>query len=396
MTSVSQRLILVTTTRADWGILSPLARALALNPAVRLTIAAGNMHLSEQYGNTIDEIRQDGFEDIALLGTGQVDTTAASRTALTADMARDMARLIDDVKPDGVIILGDRYEMLGVATAALIAGVPIVHLHGGEISEGAIDDSVRHALTKMASLHLVATEQAARNVIAMGEEPRRVVRTGAIGVEKALNIEPLSRKELCDFLDGFDIDPKRTLLTTFHPVTRHPEGLSGEMQIDNLLGAIADVPECNVIFTYPNNDTGSEKIIERIEAFAAKHKERVIAVKSLGSKRYLSAMRYVLAVVGNTSSGILEAPSTSIATIDIGPRQQGRERAASVVHVDDNRAAIADAIRAVMRREESSRSDNPYYQSDAVATAVNAIIKLLPTLPPTKKFYFPPKREDEV
>ena len=384
----TQNLILVTTTRADWGILSPLARALTLHPGVKLTIAAGNMHLSPKYGMTINEIRAEGFDNVVELSAPETDDSAASRTEISARTAISLARVISDTHPDGVIILGDRYEMLGAAMAALIANVPIVHLHGGEISEGAIDDSVRHALTKMASLHLAATEKAVERIKALGEEPMRIVHTGSIGVENVLNTERLTREELKEKLDGFDIDPSKTLLLTFHPVTRHPGNISAEVQIDNILGALEDVPETNAIITYPNNDTGSNIIIERLKNFAEKYPERIKLIQSLGKLRYINALNNCLAVIGNTSSGILEAPSSTAVTIDIGPRQQGRERAKSVIHVEDDREAITEAIRQVLsnRNTATCTPDNPYYRPNAVATAVDAIVNLLGTLPCTKKF----------
>lgn len=385
------KIILVTTTRAEWGILSPLARALSAHPAVDLTVAAGNMHLSGLYGHTIDEIRSEGFDNVVELDAPEGDGTARSRTEICAATAASMARLIERESPHAVVVLGDRYEILGAATAALIAGVPIVHLHGGEISEGAIDDSVRHAISKMATLHLAATALSAERLRLMGEDPSRIVHTGALGVENALTVEPISIDELKASLDGFDIRPDRTLLVTFHPVTRHPAGLSTAEQLDNLLGAIDDVPECNAIITFPNNDTGSEDIIERISAFADSHRDRVRLVRSLGKTRYLSALRYVCAVVGNSSSGLLEAPSTPAATIDIGPRQQGRERADSVIHVDDSRHDIAAAIRNVLAapRRNPMPTDNPYFRPHATDTAVHAITEILPTLPAIKKFQTP-------
>lgn len=380
-------LILVTTTRADWGILSPLARALTSQPGVRLVVAAGNMHLSPQYGHTIDEIFADGFNEVEALDTAEADTTPASRTRIAARTAESLARLIERVNPDGVILLGDRYEILGAATAALIANVPIVHLHGGEISEGAIDNQIRHAVSKMASLHLVATAQSASRLQSMGEDPDRIVHTGAIGVENITKARLLPLEEVEDFLDGFRIDPDNTLLVTFHPVTRHPGDITTVQQIDNLLGALHDVPECRAVVTFPNNDTGSEIIIERICDFARRNPDRIKLVKSLGNKRFLTLMHNVRAMVGNSSSGIIEAPSAGIATINIGPRQQGRERAASVRDVPDSRADIAQAIRDVLgeSREKSQQVVNPYYRKDSVARAVTAITELLPRLSTVKK-----------
>lgn len=383
-----KKFILVTTTRADWGILSPLARALASRPDVNLYIAAGNMHLSPRYGLTVNEIEADGFSDIIRLEAPETDSTSSSRTAVCAATMTGMASAIDSIRPDAVIVLGDRYEMLGAATAALIAGVPIVHLHGGEISEGAIDDSIRHAVSKMATLHLTATANSARRLIGMGEEPRRVVHTGAIGVENVLSEPVMSLDELRRSLDGFPIDSSRTLLVTFHPVTRDPDGLDPSCQVDELLGALEDVAEANVILTYPNNDTGGEEIIARLRAFAARNTGRTFLIPSLGKRRYLSALHYVRAVVGNTSSGILEAPSTPASTIDIGARQNGRERAASVIHVPAERHAIARAIRSLpdSPRPGARPDANPYYRPGAVNTAVDAICNILPTLTLTKRF----------
>lgn len=381
------RLILVTTTRADWGILTPLARALTLHPGVSLTIAAGNMHLSQKYGHTVDEIRDAGFDSVEILDCPEADGTLTSRIAIAAATATSLGRLIERTAPDGIILLGDRYEILGAATAAVIAGVPIVHLHGGEVTEGALDDAVRNAVSKMASLHLAATRQAARRLEAMGEEPRRIVHTGALGVANALAVEPLPIEELEKSLDGFKIDPDSTLLVTYHPVTRHPRGLTTEKQTDSLLTALGNIPNCNILITAPNNDPGSEVIVDALKQFADNNSDRVKFVKSLGRLRYLSALHHVKAVVGNTSSGLLEAPSTPAYTIDIGPRQQGRERAADVIHVEDDAPAIEAAIRRVlaMPHRKVMPEDNPYYRPDTVATAVKAITDLLPALPKSKK-----------
>lgn len=389
MIAEKRNIIIVTTTRADWGILSPLARALALRDDVSLTIAAGNMHLLEHYGNTINEIRDDGFDNVVPLALpDNITQTPEGRTAVAASTALSLASLIERVLPDTIIILGDRYEMLGAASAALIAGVPIVHLHGGEISVGAIDDSVRHAISKMASLHLTATDKASERLRQMGEEPERICRTGSIGVENAISTPLMSLGELKSSLDGFDVCPEKTFLVTFHPVTRHPDNIPAIVQIDNLLGALEDVKECNAIITFPNNDTGSETIIERIEDFARKNPRRIKVVKSLGRLRYLSAMHHVRAVVGNTSSGILEAPSTPAATLDIGPRQLGRDRATSVIHVGDDRKEIALALKKLLTapRRTPNPSDNPYYRPGAVKLAVDAIIDTLPQLPKVKIF----------
>lgn len=390
MIEKKEKLLLVTTTRADWGILSPLARALTLHPEANLCVAVGNMHLMPEYGHTVDEVvKEMGNERVYRLElpSGYDSDAASTRTAIMAATADSLACLIEKTRPSGIILLGDRYELVGAATAALIAGVPIIHLHGGEVTEGAIDDAVRNAVSKMATLHLVATEKSAERLKAMGEEESRIVVTGAIGVENSLATEMLTQKELTEALDGFELDPDRTLLVTFHPVTLHPEKISVEEQLDNLLGAIESVKECNAIITFPNNDLGSEKIIKKLTDFAEKNPDRIKLVKSLGSRRYLSAMQYVKAVVGNTSSGIIEAPSTPAYTLDIGPRQSGRERTASVIHVEDDREAIESALTRIVNlpRRDFKPEDNPYYRKDSVKRCVRAIIETLPSLSPIKK-----------
>ncbi|MCH5220216.1 MAG: UDP-N-acetylglucosamine 2-epimerase (hydrolyzing) [Muribaculaceae bacterium] len=393
MTRKKQTIALITTTRADWGILSRTAHMLHEHPSVHLVIGAGNMHLSHKFGHTVDEILAAGFSDIFEMPCPEVGTTASSRTKIVAAMATNTAALIDKVNPDAIIILGDRYEMMGVATAALIAGVPIVHLHGGEISEGAIDGAIRDAISKMATLHLTSTPMAAKRLITMGEEPKRVVVTGSLGVENALSTPLLSRDDLLVRLDGFDINPEKTLLITFHPVTNHPDKLSTKKQIDNLTGALSDVEGWNAIITYPNNDTDSDIILDALKQFAGDNPGRVFLTPSLGMRCYLSAMHLSKAVVGNTSSGIIEAPSTPAYTINIGPRQQGRECATDIIHVADDRAEIGKAVKNVlaMPSREAIPERNPYYKPGSSQTVVDAIVGLLPKLSRVKKFYWSDK-----
>ena len=380
MQQKTQRLLLVTTTRADWGILSPLARELSLLPSVHLTIAAGNMHLSAQYGYTLNEITADGFNNVIPL-TGSEDSNS-SRAVIAAEITKGLAEILSEERYDGIIMLGDRFEILAAALAATIADVPIIHLHGGEITEGAMDDYIRNAVSKLAALHLVATEKAGRRLEEMGEERSRIMHTGALGVYNALNVKPMSVEELSATLDGFEVDPDKTFLVTFHPVTRHPEGLDENCQIDILLEALDTVKDANYIITFPNNDPGSEIIIGKLEKFATENKERVKLVRSLGKQRYLSAMHNVRAVLGNTSSGLLEAPSTSAYTIDVGPRQKGREHAPSVIHVADDTREIVNAMTKIMKleRHDPRKITNPYYQEKALELAVNAITEVFPKL----------------
>jgi len=368
--------MIVTTTRADWGILSELARVLAMRDDVEVTVAAGNTHLLEKYGHTVNDIADDCYDRLVHLDAPVVDTTPVGMTDIMAATARSTVRAIAGYRPDAVVILGDRYEVLGAATAAVLAGVPIVHLHGGEVTEGAIDDTVRNALSSMASLHLVSTDGARRRLEAMGIPPSAIVHTGAIGVENALTIKSMSTEEISQSLGGFDIGPRRTLLVTYHPVTRDPEGRGPDDQLDAILDALDRAEGINAIITYPNNDDGGDRIATRLQNYAADRPGRIKLVTSLGMRRYLSAMHHVMAVVGNTSSGILEAPSTPAYTIDIGPRQKGRERAASVIHVEADTESILDAIKRIQTfpRRTPRPEDNPYYRPDATQIAADAIL----------------------
>lgn len=367
------KILIVTTTRADWGILSPLAHALEATPGIQVDIAAGNMHVLSQYGHTVDIIRSEGFERIFTLDAPETDGTAASRSVIAAATLTGVARILQDGCYKAVIVLGDRYEITGAATAALIAGVPLVHLHGGEISAGAIDDAVRNSVSQMASLHLTATAGAARRLVSMGIDPATVVHTGAIGVQNALSTSIMPVEELAGTLGGFTPRRDDTLLVTYHPVTRDPDGLGPAEQTSALLQSLDMMPDIHAIITYPNNDTGSEAIIRMLVDFASKNPGRILLVPNLGQRRYFSAMYNVLAVVGNTSSGILEAPSTTAYTIDIGPRQNGRERALSVIHTGANAQEITAAVRK-LQTCPPPHAPNPYYRPDAVTTAVNAII----------------------
>lgn len=380
------KIAIATGTRADWGLLSPIARELAGRPDCEVTILATNMHLLPAYGDTIAEVIADGFADpVRVPMSADTDTpgrvTEAMAVCMTG-MARELARL----RPDLIVILGDRFEMLATATAALIAGVPIVHIAGGEISEGAVDDSIRHAITKMSALHLTATETYRRRVIAMGEEPARVLNTGAIGVYNMLNLPILSKTDL-EASIGMELTPG-TLLVTYHPATLDP--VPPAERFAALLAALDRFPTSRVLFTYPNNDARGREIIPMIDAWAAARPGRVCVVPSLGRLRYASALRYVSAVVGNSSSGLVEVPSAGIPTVDIGIRQRGRIAGPSVIHsgdsVDEISAAIARAL-TPEARHVAETSPNPYGGPDTLATMVKAIAETpLDTLR-NKKFH---------
>ncbi len=380
-----RKIAIVTSTRADWGLLSPLARALSEREDCELSVIATNMHLSPRFGMTVDQIVADGFQPMRV--TIECDDDSPSgRIKAMAQCMTGMGDAFGRLSPDMIVILGDRYEMLAVASAAAIMRIPIVHIAGGTISEGAIDDSIRHAITKLASLHLTETEDYRRRVIAMGEEPDRVVNTGAIGVWNIANMTKLSRADLSLEL-GLDLD-KPFVIATYHPATLG-DGDPGQ-KCKAMLDALDLHPELNIILTYPNNDSGSDAIISVIEAYAANNPERVRLIKSLGALRYLSALHYAQFTIGNSSSGIVEVASAGIPAIDIGCRQRGRAAARSVIHCGDTADEIDSAIRLALSPEFkalAAKAENPYYKTDTLQIMVETIMNANPANLVRKHFY---------
>lgn len=372
---------IITGTRADWGLLSPAARLLRDTPGVRLSVVATNMHLSHRHGYTVDGIIAEGFDVTHRVAVPEdLDDSGAGRAHAAAVCLAGVADALAELRPDTAVILGDRFEALAAAQAAVLTAVPVTHLHGGETSRGAVDDSMRHAITKLASLHLCATEEARRRIIQMGEQPDSVITVGAPGVYNALKMPKMSSDELRQNLNGFDIDPERTLLVTYHPETNDYASTPAQ-RFEALLQALDRFPNCNVILTGTNNDAGAEGIRSLAAEYAAANDGRVLTVESLGARRYLSAMARCAAVVGNSSSGIIEAPSMHIPTVDIGGRQAGRQCAASVIHcgagTDDIAAAIALAL-TPEARNCAATATNPYYRDDTPRIITEAILSHLP------------------
>ena len=387
MTDTPKRKVcIVTGTRAEWGLLSPLARSLSQRPDVELQIIATNMHLIQRYGHTVDRIRDDGFTVNAEVPMEAASDSETDTARAMGECLQGMASAFASLSPDLIVILGDRYEMLAVCSAATVMRIPIVHLHGGEISEGAIDDSIRHAITKLSALHLTSAEPHRRRVIQMGEDPAMVHTVGAIGVTNALSITPLPTEELERDL-GITIN-RRTLLVPYHPVTT--DNASPAILFNRLLAALELFPDSSVIFTYPNNDARGSELIPLIHDFVKAHPHRAIAVPSLGMKRYMSALHYVGAVVGNSSSGIIEVPSMGIPTVNIGNRQQGRLAAASVIHCPDSTDAISDAIASALSScvsREAANTDNPYHRPDTIPLATTLIAETPLQLLRHKRFH---------
>ena len=389
-----KRICIVTTTRADWGLLSPIARRLHDMPGIELQIIASNMHLNPLYGMTVNEIANDGLTVSARvpIHEGLDDSPAATARGAARCMA-GMADAFEQLKPHLVVMLGDRYEMLAAAQAAAIMRIPIVHIAGGELSEGAIDDSMRHAITKLAALHLVTTDAYRNRVIAMGEHPSRVINTGAIGVHNALAVQPVSREELMRQL-GIDIT-RHTLVVTLHPATLD-DSVPTATVCGNMLDAFRQLPDdVTMLITYPNNDADGRVIIDKIEAFGREFPGRVCVIPSLGQRRYLSLLRYAGAVVGNSSSGIVEVPSMNIPTVDIGPRQHSRIAASSVIHCSTSTADILRAINLALSAEGQQMGRdtvNPYFRRDTLELIVNAIASADCEALKNKRFYDLPQQ----
>lgn len=328
----------ITVARSDYGIYRPVLRALAAHGTQPL-VFAGPAHSAARFGRTLAEIEADGWPIAAALPDADTPDEPAAIAARMGTLTAEFARAFAARRPDMLLALGDRWEMFAGVAAAAPMRIPVAHLHGGETTEGAIDELFRHAITKLSHLHFAATERYARRLVAMGEEPWRVTASGAPGLDAIVQQPPLADAELRARLGFLPRAPY--LLVTFHPVTQQP----GEevAQVDELLAALADWPG-EIVFTGTNADAGGRAIRERIGAFAARMPEQRRLVENAGSAAYIELMRRAAAMVGNSSSGIIEAASLRLPVVNVGDRQRGRDRGANVTDAPCARAAIAEAI----------------------------------------------------
>ena len=369
-----RKICVITGSRAEYGILHTLIKAIELDPELILQIIATNQHLSKIQGETYKEIERDGFQidyKVYMANDNAPDNANSTAKSIGRGVI-GFADAFDELRPDLIIILGDRYEMLAAASTALIYKIPIAHLHGGEITEGAFDDAIRHAITKMSHLHFTSTETYRNRVIQLGEQPERVFNVGALGVENIMNTEFMTRQELEKSLD-FQISDK-CFLCTYHPVTL--SNISSETQVLNLLAALDDYKDYKIIFTYSNSDTNSQIIIKRIQEYVDENKGRCIFIPSLGQKRYFSILKYVKAVIGNSSSGIIEVPSFGIPTLNIGDRQKGRIAANSVINCGCSIEEINVGLKNVITFNMQT-VDNPYFK-DHTCASILKVIKMVP------------------
>ena len=378
-----RKICVVTGSRAEYGILRNLMAAIKADSELQLQVIATNQHLSKLQGETYKEIERDGFtiDYKVYMADDEAPDNANSTAKSISRGVSGFADAFDALHPDLLLILGDRYEMLAVASTALIYKIPIAHLHGGEITEGAFDDAIRHAITKMSHLHFTSTEEYRKRVIQLGEQPDRVFNVGALGVENIHKLEPISKQEIEESL-GFEMTEK-CFLVTYHPVTL--SDMSSESQIQNLLEALDDYNDYHIIFTYSNSDTDSQAIIRRIQEYVDRNSGRCMFIPSLGQRRYFSCLRYVNAVIGNSSSGIIEVPSFGIPTLDIGDRQKGRIAADSVIHCGYSVEEIKEGLKQAMKG--TSKAKNPY-DKEGTCQAILETIKTYPLKNIVQKHFY--------
>ena len=335
-----RKIAVVTGSRAEYGLLYWLMKALKAEPTIAFQLIVTGMHLSPEFGFTCQDIMQDGFvidEKVEMLLSSDTSTAITKSVGLgVIGFADAFARL----QPDMVVVLGDRFEIFAAAQAALIAKIPTVHIHGGELTQGAFDDALRHSITKMSQLHFVASETYRKRVIQLGEHPDRVINVGPMVIETLQNIRYLSKPELEAVLD-------LRLQDTIFAVTFHPETLSNTTprdQFGQLLIALDHFPNASLVFSKANADTDGRQINEMIDEYCAKYPERATGVLSLGHLKYLSLLSHATVVIGNSSSGIIEAPFFNIPTVNIGHRQQGRFHANTIINCNSDAFAIQSAI----------------------------------------------------
>jgi GDP/UDP-N,N'-diacetylbacillosamine 2-epimerase (hydrolysing) len=337
---MTRKICVVTGTRAEYGLMRWVMQGIKDDPQLSLQVIATGMHLSPEFGLTYREIEKDGFRiDRRVEMLTSSDTPVGIAKSMGLGLI-GFADALNELQPDLIVVLGDRFEIFAAVAAALVARIPVAHLHGGETTEGAFDEALRHSITKMSHLHFVAAEEYRRRVVQLGEQPERVFLVGGLGVDAIKRTALLDRSALEASLN-FRLGDKN-LLITFHPVTL--EGQGSVRQMEELLFALHQLGEgTHLIFTMPNADNGSRALTLLIDEFVASH-PNARAYASLGQLRYLSCMKFVDGVVGNSSSGLAEAPSFATGTINIGDRQRGRLRAQSVIDCPPQRQEIMDAI----------------------------------------------------
>lgn len=371
-----KKVCIITGTRAEYGLLKPVIDKVYKSSDLELQLVVTGMHLSTEFGLTYKEIEEDGYPI-----TSKIEMLLGSDTPVGITKSMGVALIgfadcFDINKPDIVVILGDRYEMLVAASAAMIARIPIAHIHGGEITEGVVDEAIRHSITKMSHLHFTAVEEYRKRVIQLGESPLTVYNVGSLGVENAKTVNLLQQEELENMLEFRFKFP--TIMITYHPVTL--ENATAKSQFEEILYVIDKHKEISVIFTKANADTNGRIINEMIDDYVEINRDRCREYTSLGQRKYLSALQYCDVVVGNSSSGIIEVPSFRIPTVNIGNRQKGRVHAESVIDCGNNRIGIEVALQKALSyefRNKIANVQNPYERERTSDEIVEIISKAI-------------------
>ena len=385
MVKIIKKICIITGTRADYGLLRWVIEGIQNSKSLEKQLVVTGMHLSQEYGMTINEIREDGFK---ITKTVEMLLSSDSPAGISKSIGLGIIGFADtfnSLKPDLLIVLGDRYEILSACIAAMTARIPIAHLHGGEATEGLIDESIRHSITKMSHLHFVATDEYKNRVIQLGEAPKNVFNVGGLGIDSINKLKLLSKKELEDAID-FKFS-RKNLLVTFHPVTLE-ERKSGA-QLDQLLLALSKEKDTSIIFTMPNSDTEGRILFSKIVKFCDLN-SNAKCFKSLGQIKYFSCIKFVDAVVGNSSSGLLEVPTFKKGTINIGNRQKGRISAKSVINCEAEQKSILKALKKLYSQEfQDSLTNiiNPYGEGGASDKIIKKIEEIELKGIINKKFY---------
>ncbi len=353
-----RKICIITGSRAEYGLLYWLMREVKTDQNLKLQLIVTGMHLSKEFGLTYKEIEKD-FKINKKINIQLYSDTSLGISRSMSVAQNFFAKAFHELKPDIIVVLGDRYEILSAATAGMIARIPIAHIHGGELTEGSWDDSIRHCISKMSYLHFTATEEYKKRVIQLGEDPRRVYKTGGMGIENIKKLRLLTKLEFEKSIN-FKLN-KKNILVTFHPVTL--ENNTSKNQFQELLNAIDELEDTNIIFTKSNSDLNGRIINKMIDKYIYKNPQKSIGFFSLGQLKYLSALQYVDAIVGNSSSGLTEAPSFKIGTINIGDRQKKRIKAKSVIDCIPKKKNIKQSLKKIYSsnfKKLLKKNNNPY------------------------------------
>jgi GDP/UDP-N,N'-diacetylbacillosamine 2-epimerase (hydrolysing) len=382
---MTRKICVITGTRAEYGLMRWVMQGIKDDPELTLQVIATGMHLSPEFGLTFREIEKDGFKIDRKI---EMLTSSDTPVGIAKSMGMGLigfADALNELKPDLIVVLGDRFEIFAAVAAALVARIPVAHLHGGEATEGLIDEAIRHSITKMSHLHFAAAEEYRQRIIQLGEQPERVFLVGGLGIDNIKRLQLFDRAELEASID-FQLGAK-SLLITFHPVTL--ETSTAEDQMAELLAALAELKETQLIFTMPNADTDGRTLIKMVQEFVAQH-PNARAYTSLGQLRYLSCIAQVDGVVGNSSSGLAEVPSFKKGTINIGDRQRGRLQAASIINCEPIRQSIEGALKRLYSADFQVTLNqvlNPYGEGGASEKIIASIKSALLEDILKKRFY---------